>query len=79
MTEQDYLFTFKAKQDTTYISEQDKKHFRIIATLVIAKKGEIDRLLNSQFAETFKFDNETKIATYGIRILKERKVKYAES
>ena len=79
MTDYDYIFTFKAKTATTYITDQDKKHFRIIATLALAKNGQIERLLDSKFVEKFTFDKQKKVATYAIRILKERKVKYAES
>ena len=80
MTDYDFIFTFKAKGETNYISEQDKKHFRIFATLALAKNGQIERLIDNKFVEKFTFDKEKKIATYAIRILKERTVvKYAES
>lgn len=80
MIDYDFIFTFKAKGETNYITDQDKRHFRIIATLALAKNGQIERLIDNKFVEKFSYDNEKKIATYAIRIIKERKVvKYAES
>ena len=75
----DYVLEFKAMKGQTVMTDQDKKHIRIFATLQLAKEQKIEHILNHKFVESFYFDKEKKIAYYCIRILKQRGVQYAES
>ena len=80
LSKYDYVLEFKAMKGQNVMTDQDKKHIRIVATLQLAKEHKIEFILNHQFTESFLFDKETKIAYYCLRIRKERKVvKYADS
>ena len=74
----DYVFEFKPKTQKIYLSDQDKKHMRIIAMLKLIAQKEIERLLKTCFTESFKFEKETQTAYYLIRISK-RGLQYADS
>ena len=76
-----FVHVFKRKPDDNIeaISDQDKKHMRVIAILQMAKEGTIPLIMNSEFTEKFYFDKEHQTAIYEIRIKKERKKdKYAD-
>lgn len=73
---------FKRKPDrrTEKITEQDRKHVRIMAILEIANNGLIEKMINEDFVEDFEFDKEKQVVYYKVRFIKEREsVKYADS
>lgn len=75
----DYVVVFKYKRDRIEkLTEQDKKHIRIMAILRIAKDGCISTIMNHAFTERFSFDNDKQICIYAIKLIKERKKHYAD-
>lgn len=76
----DLIIGFKAKRIKDKITNQDKKHIRIMAILKMAKEGIIEKLMSVKFNESFVFDEEEQVAYYRIKFIKERKdqTKYAD-
>lgn len=75
-----HVFKRNKEDHIKFLSEQDKKHMRIIAILKMAKEGCIDAIMNHAFSEKFKFDEENQTAIYEIRLIQERrKPIYADS
>ena len=70
-----FVHVFKRREGDKigYLSEQDKKHMRIIAVLKMAQNGEVDAIINHAFSEKFHFDKESQTAIYEIKLIKERK------
>ena len=69
---------FNSKTFASEITDQDKKHCRIIAILQLARTEPetLDYILNHSFRESFKYDKEKSELTYEIRFIKERRTKY---
>ena len=66
-------FCFKQKKPIEKLTDQDKKHTRIIAILNLAHDQEtINYILNHSFTESFKYDKEKGELIYEIRFIKER-------
>ena len=65
---------FKRKPDkrAERLTEQDKKHVRIMAILEIARGGIIQKLIDEAFVEEFEFDVEKQVVYYKVRFIKER-------
>ena len=65
-------FCFKPKKPIDQLTDQDKKHTRIIAILNLAHDQEtINYILNHKFKESFKFNKETGELIYEIKFIKE--------
>ena len=69
---------FKSKQDKKFIDDQDKKHIRIMSILHIAKNGNIEKIMNSEFTEKFIYDKEDQTVYYCIKIKRKVVKKYAD-
>ena len=71
---EDIIVGFKRKPDkpANRLTEQDKKHIRIMAILEIAKGGIIQKLIDEAFVEEFDFDVEKQVVYYKVRFIKER-------
>ena len=71
---EDIIVGFKRKPDkrAERLTEQDKKHIRIMAILEIAKGGIIKKLIDEAFVEEFEFDVEKQVVYYKVRFIKER-------
>ena len=71
---EDIIVGFKRNPDkrAERLTEQDKKHIRIMAILEIAKGGIIRKLIDEAFVEEFEFDVEKQTVYYKVRFIKER-------
>lgn len=71
---EDIIVGFKRKPDkrAERLTEQDKKHIRIMAILEIARSGIIRKLIDEAFVEEFEFDVEKQVVYYKVRFIKER-------
>lgn len=71
---EDIIVGFKRKPNkhAERLTEQDKKHIRIMAILEIAKGGIIQKLIDEAFVEEFEFDVEKQVVYYKVRFIKER-------
>ena len=75
----EFVVGFKPKNDLKIMTDQDKKHIRILAILQLAHDNQVEKILNANFNEKFYYDQENKMAYYCIKIQRERKdVKYAD-
>ena len=73
----DIAIAFKSKSGLDKITDQDKKHVRIMAILQLAHDRELmNYIINHDFTESFKYDKENKTLIYKIRFIKERRTKY---
>ena len=70
-----HVFKRKETERIEFLSDQDKKHMRIIAILKMAKEGVIENIMNNEFTEKFTFDKEEQTAIYEIRIKKRKEGK----
>ena len=75
----DFVLVFVPKSEMLTLTDQDKKHIRIMAILRLAKDGQIDKILNVNFTESFSIDTEHKVVLYKIKIIRERKKHYADA
>lgn len=71
---EDIIVGFKRKPDrhAERLTEQDKKHIRIMAILEIARNGVIQKMIDEAFVEEFEFDVEKQVVYYKVRFIKER-------
>ena len=53
------------------MTEQDKKHIRIIATLKFARDGVLQDILDHEFTEQFKYIKEREVVAYIVTLKKE--------
>lgn len=76
----EFVVGFNRKEDkpVKHLSEQDKKHIRILATLQLAKDRQIQHLLDNEFVEHFLFDEEKQIGYYCVRLIRKRGKDYAD-
>ena len=74
----DIVIGFKSKQDRITISDQDKKHIRIMAILQIAKSGQIKEIMDREFDEKFIYDNKEQMAYYCVKFKRKEGRKYAD-
>ena len=75
----DITIGFKSKHQHEFITDQDKKHIRIMSILQIAKNGQIDEIMNREFTEKFIYDKEDRMAYYCIRFCRRKEGKnYAD-
>ena len=65
------VFHRKQKNSGYTITEQDKKHIRMIATLKFARDGVIQEILDHEFTETFKYIKERDEVVYTVKLKKE--------
>ena len=74
------IFKPKNGQVIKYLSDQDKKHIRIISIIKMAQSGDINAIINHAFTEKFKFDEKSQTVIYEIKLIEERnKTIYADS
>ena len=71
---EDIIVGFKRKPDkyAERLTEQDKKHIRIMAILEIARNEVIQKMIDEAFVEEFEFDVEKQVVYYKVRFIKER-------
>lgn len=75
----DFVIGFKSKEKRNIMTDQDKKHIRIMAILQIAKNGSIEQIMNSEFTEKFIYDKEDQMAYYCIKLIRRKEgKKYAD-
>ena len=75
-----HVFKRKEEEKINYLSDQDKKHMRIIAIVQMLNEGTLDSIINHAFTEKFVFVKESQTAIYEIKLIKERKKTiYADS
>ena len=74
----EFVIGFKSKEQRKSITDQDKKHIRIMAILQIANNGSIGEILDSEFTEKFIYDEEDQMAYYCIKIKRKEGKKYAD-
>lgn len=74
-----FVFVFQRKKDRiNHLTDQDKKHMRIFAVLEMIKQKTLDVVINTEFDEKFKFNEEEQTAIYIITLKKVRKKNYAD-
>ena len=75
----DYVIGCKKKDGDNFMSEQDKKHIRILAILQLARDQQIDYVLHHKFNEKFVYDTDNQMGYYCIKIIKGKEgKKYAD-
>lgn len=75
----EFVIGFKSKEQRKSITDQDKKHIRIMAILQIAKNGSIEKIMDSEFTEKFIYDEEDQMAYYCIKLVRRKEgKKYAD-
>ena len=74
----EFIIGFKAKHIVKFMSDQDKKHIRILATMQLIRDKQIEHILNNEFSEKFIFDDEKQTAYYCIKFIRKEGQKYAD-
>ena len=68
---------FKNKVGVVELTEQDRRHIRIMAHIELAHDRELmTYILNHAFTESIKLDNKTGEVIYSLKFQKERRTKY---
>ena len=76
----EFKFSFRRKSANCgyRITNQDKLHIRMITAIQLAKRNELQIVLDHEFTETWEYVKERETLVYTIRLKKEgRKKEYA--
>ena len=77
MPSDEIKLVFKNKLGNATLTDQDKKHIRIIAIIELAHDRDLmNYILNHSFKESFKLDEKKQEVIYTIKFIKERSKNY---
>lgn len=70
----DFVFVFKRKKPLkdNILTTNEKNHIRMLSVLELIRVHQFEYVMNHDFTEKFKYNEETLEATYLIRIVKKK-------
>ena len=74
----EFIIGFHSKRSVKAMTEQDKRHIRILGILQLSRDNQIKNILDKEFVEKFIFDEENQVAYYCIKFIRKEGKKYAD-